>query len=87
MKDNEPTSPAPLTRQQLIRELNRDLACEYRAIVGYIVYSEVLKRASHTAVAVELERHAADEFQHAKGIARQIVRLGGTPCAIQHCDR
>ena len=82
MKNKRLTSPPPPTRQQLIGLLNRDLACEYRAIIAYIVYSEVLKRASYTVIAHELERHAADEFQHAKAIADQITHLGGIPCAM-----
>jgi hypothetical protein len=46
MKNNRPASPQQLARSQLIGLLNRDLACEYRAIIAYLVYSEVLRRAA-----------------------------------------
>jgi len=82
MKDGNLTERPPLTLQRLIQLLNQDLACEYQAIIACIVYSEVLRRASYTTVAEELERHAADEFQHAKGLAEQIAYLGGIPCTL-----
>jgi len=62
--------------------LNRNLACGYRAIIATIVYSEVLKRASYTIIGEELERHAVEEFRHAKEIAGQIASLGGIPCVM-----
>lgn len=34
-----------LTRQQLIERLNQDLSREYRAIIAYVVCSQVLKGA------------------------------------------
>jgi len=80
MKEEHLTQHPPLAHQRLIQLLNQDLACEYQAIIACIVYSEVLRRASFTAVAEELERHAADEFRHAKGLAEQVVYLGGVPC-------
>jgi len=82
MKDDNSTPHPRLTRNRLIQLLNRDLACEYQAIIAYVLYSEVLRRASFTMLAEELERHAIDEFQHARGIARQIVYLGGIPCTF-----
>lgn len=69
-------------RKRRIQSLNRELASEYRAIVATIVYSEVLKRASFATIAEELERLAAENFRHAKGIAGQIACLGGIPCVV-----
>ncbi len=80
MKDEALTSNPSLTSKRQIHVLNRDLACEYRAIIATIVYSEVLKRAHYTTIAEALERHAAEDFQHAKEIAARIVSLGGIPC-------
>ncbi len=74
-----PTHPLR-PRNRLIQLLNRDLACEYQAVIAYILYSEVLRRACYTSIAAELERQAADGFQHAKGLSQQISDLGGTPC-------
>jgi len=70
----------PITREQLIRLLNEDLAREYQAIIAYTVYSQVIKGAPYTDIARELEAHAGEELQHAIKIAKQIDYLGGMPC-------
>jgi len=77
-KSNQPTG-VNLTRAQMIRLLNEDLAGEYQAIIAYTVYSQVLKGAQYTAIAKELELHAAEELSHALKIAKQIDYLGGMP--------
>jgi bacterioferritin len=66
-------------RHDLIDLLNQDLAREYQAIITYVVYSQVLKGAEYMAIAKELEKHAAEELNHALIIARQIDYLGGMP--------
>jgi bacterioferritin len=71
-----------MTRQQLITLLNEDLAREYQAIIAYVVYSQVLKGAEYMNIAGELEKHAAQELQHALIIAKQIDYLGGMPTVI-----
>jgi hypothetical protein len=48
-------------RQQLIKDLNDDLAREYQAIIAYVVYSQTLKGAAYMANAAELEKHAAEK--------------------------
>ncbi len=70
---------ATLTREQLITLLNEDLAREYQAIIGYVVYSQVLKGAAFMNIAAELEKHAGEELQHALIISKQIDYLGGMP--------
>ena len=77
-KSKQPTG-VNITRAQLIRLLNEDLAGEYQAIIAYTVYSQVLKGAQYTAIAKELELHAAEELAHALKIAKQIDYLGGMP--------
>ena len=76
-------SPAPTQttqgRQQLIHDLNEDLAREYQAIIAYVVYSQTLKGAEYMAIAAELEQHASQELAHALTIAKHIDYLGGTP--------
>jgi len=69
-----------ITREEMIRLLNEDLAGEYQAIIGYTVYSQVLKGAAYTDIARELEAHAGEELAHAIKIAKQIDYLGGMPC-------
>lgn len=67
--------------QDLIKALNEDLAREYQAIIAYTVYSNVLKGAQWMNIAGELQKHAAEELQHAMIIADQIDYLGGMPTA------
>jgi bacterioferritin len=63
----------------LVAALNEDLAREYQAIIAYVVYSQVLKGAEYMNIAGELEKHAAQELQHALLISQQIDYLGGMP--------
>lgn len=69
----------PVSREELIRLLNEDLAREYQAIIAYVVYSQTLKGAQYLHIAAELESHAAEELSHALKIAKQIDYLNGTP--------
>jgi bacterioferritin len=70
-----------VTRTQLIEHLNEDLSREYQAIIAYVVYSQVLKGAQYMSIATELEKHAAQELQHALTISKHIDYLGGMPTA------
>ncbi len=74
-----PASTPAISREQLIANLNEDLAREYQAIIAYVVYSQVLKGAEYMNIAAELEVHAGQELQHALKIAKQIDYLGGMP--------
>jgi bacterioferritin len=82
-----PGGSGQISRQQLIELLNEDLAREYQAIIAYVVYSQTLKGAQYMAIAGELEKHAAQELQHALIIAKQIDYLGGTPCVTPRTVR
>jgi bacterioferritin len=68
-----------VSRHDLIKLLNEDLAREYQAIIAYVVYSQVLKGAAYMSIAAELEKHAQEELNHAIIIAKQIDYLGGMP--------
>ena len=68
-----------VTREQLIKLLNEDLAREYQAIIAYVVYSQVLTGAAYMNIATELEKHAKQELEHALIISKQIDYLGGDP--------
>jgi bacterioferritin len=76
-----PSSPKPKnpSRQQLVKDLNEDLAREYQAIIAYVVYSQQLKGAEYMSIAKELEKHAGEELAHALTVAKHIDYLGGTP--------
>jgi len=78
-KAARPQQDGQITRARLIELLNEDLAREYQAIIAYVVYSQVLKGAQYMAIAEELEKHAAEELQHALIISKQIDYLGGMP--------
>ncbi len=71
-----------MSREELIRLLNEDLAREYQAIIAYVVYSQVLKGAQYMSIADELETHAREELQHALIISKQIDYLGGMPTVM-----
>jgi bacterioferritin len=68
-----------VSREELVKLLNEDLAREYQAIIAYVVYSKVLKGAEYMNIAAELEKHAAQELNHALIISEQIDYLGGMP--------
>jgi bacterioferritin len=72
----------PITRKEMIRLLNKDLAGEYQAIISYIVYSQTMKGAKYLHIAGELERHAGEELSHALQIAKQIDYFNGTPVVV-----
>jgi bacterioferritin len=68
-----------ISRDRLAELLNEDLAREYQAIIGYVVYSQVLKGAEYMGIAGQLEMHAKQELDHALMISRQIDYLGKMP--------
>ena len=69
----------PISREDLVKALNGDLAREFQAVIGYVNYSQVLKGAAYMNIAKELEVHAGEELDHALKICKQIDYLGGTP--------
>src|SRR3954453_12082640 len=68
-----------ITRDRLSELLNEDLAREYQAIIGYVVYSQVLSGAQYMGIASQLEIHARQELDHALILSRQIDYLGKMP--------
>jgi len=68
-----------ISRDRLAELLNEDLAREYQAIIGYVVYSQVLKGPEYMDIAGQLEMHAKQELDHALMISRQIDYLGKMP--------
>ena len=54
----QPANPKTISRKELAKLLNEDLAREYQAIIAYVVYSQVLKGAEYMSIAEELETHA-----------------------------
>src|ERR1700730_12092994 len=64
-----------VSRDRLAELLNEDLSREYQAIIGYVVYSQVLKGAQYMNIADQLAIHAKQELDHALIISRQIDYL------------
>src|SRR5215472_2466087 len=79
MAKKKSSSDQSISREQLVALLNEDLSREYQAIIAYVVYSQVLKGPQYMSIADQLEKHAAQELQHALTISRQIDYLGGMP--------
>ncbi len=50
-----------ISRDRLAELLNEDLAREYRAIIGYVVCSQVPKGAEYMDIASQLELHAKQD--------------------------
>jgi bacterioferritin len=67
------------SRELIVKELNEDLAREYKAIIQYVVFSATLKGAAYNDIADQLKKHASQELAHALEVARQIDYLGGDP--------
>ena len=70
-----------ISRKELAKLLNEDLAREYQAIIAYVIYSQVLKGAEYMNIAKELEKHAGEELAHALTVSKHIDYLGGMPTA------
>ena len=68
-----------ISRDDMIKFLNEDLAREYQAIIAYTIYSQTMKGAAYTDIARELAKHAGEELQHALLVAKQIDYFSGTP--------
>ncbi|MBI1853115.1 MAG: ferritin-like domain-containing protein [Planctomycetes bacterium] len=77
--NSENETQTNVSRKELIRLLNGDLAREYQAIISYVVYSQVIKGAEYMKIAEELTMHASEELAHALTISKQIDYLGGEP--------
>lgn len=68
-----------VTREQLIQGLQDDLAREYKAIIQYVIYSQVLDGAKYMSIADELAKHAHQELDHALAISNQLDYFGAYP--------
>ena len=68
-------------RDELIAGLQQDLAREYKAIIQYVIYSQVLDGPEYMDIANELEVHAHEELDHAIAISKQLDYFGEYPTA------
>jgi bacterioferritin len=81
-----PKSSSPenlkVTREQMAKLLNEDLAREYQAVIAYTVYSQVIKGAAYMDIARELQKHAGEELAHALLLAKQVDYFGAMPATL-----
>jgi bacterioferritin len=73
---------AKISREEMVRLLNEDLAREFQAVIAYVVYSQTMKGAKYQSIAAELKKHASEELDHALQIAKQIDYFNGTPVTV-----
>jgi bacterioferritin len=69
----------PVTREQLIIELNKDLEWEYAACIQYVQHAAVITGPQFESIQKELVIHSQEELQHAIMVSEQIDFLGGIP--------
>ncbi|HEX5439108.1 MAG TPA: ferritin-like domain-containing protein [Gemmatimonadaceae bacterium] len=73
------TERTTVSRDQLVQGLQEDLAREYRAIIQYVIFSQVLDTAQYMSIATQLQEHAHQELDHALAISRQLDYFGAYP--------
>lgn len=69
----------PITMEELIRLLNKDLSLEYTACIQYVQHSGVMTGAQYGDIIKELKIHATEELDHALTLAEYIDFFGGVP--------
>ncbi len=68
-----------ISREEFIKELNKDLEWEYAAAIQYIQHASLITGAEYESIIKELIVHANEEIQHAITLSEQIAFLGGIP--------
>lgn len=68
-----------MTKEELIRALNEDLAGELGAIIQYITYAAKATGPYRPQLSQFYLEEVADEQGHAQFLANKIVALGGEP--------
>lgn len=70
-----------VTKDTLLKELNKDLEWEFAAAIQYVQHAVVMTGAQYESIQKELVIHSQEEMQHALMLSEQIDFLGGTPTA------
>jgi bacterioferritin len=68
-----------MTKQQLIKRLNQDLAGEFGAIIQYLTYAAKVTGPYRPQLSQFFLTEVADEQLHAQFLANKVVALGGEP--------
>jgi len=79
-----------MSKDDIIKDLNGDLAYEYAAAIQYIQHAATLTGGEFQSINAELLVHVNEEIGHANILAEQIDYLGGVPTmdvAERHTDK
>jgi len=79
-----------MTKEDILRELNGDLAYEFAAAIQYIQHAATITGGEFQSIDKELLVHVNEEISHANILAEQIDYLGGIPTmdvAERYTDR
>ena len=68
-----------ITKEKLLKELNKDLEWEYAAAIQYLQHAATINTAKFDSIKKELLLHSQEEMAHAVLLADQIDFLGGVP--------
>jgi bacterioferritin len=68
-----------ITKEEFIKELNKDLEWEYAAAIQYVQHAAVITGPEYDSIAQELVVHSNEEMAHAVSISTIITDLGGVP--------
>lgn len=68
-----------ITKEDLIKKLNKDLEWEYAAAIQYVQHASTITGPQYESFIKELIIHSQEEMQHAVSLSEQIDFLGGTP--------
>jgi len=68
-----------MTKKELIKRLNQDLAGEFGAIIQYLTYAAKVTGPYRPQLSQFFLTEVADEQLHAQFLANKVVALGGEP--------
>lgn len=67
------------TKEQLLKDLNHDLAAEFQAVITYRLFASLASGPYRNEIREFFEAEIPDELDHARLLADKIVALGGMP--------
>lgn len=71
-----------ITKEQLIAELNKDLANELSAIIQYLTYAAKCSGPYRPQLSTFFSDEIEDEKMHASYLANKVAALGGEPTTV-----
>ena len=71
-----------MTKDDLIKRLNEDLASELAAVIMYLVYSARATGPYRPQLSQFFLAEVEDEQMHAQFLANKVVALGGEPATV-----